>query len=313
MDRGASWWANPCLLSNASREGPMEFNDLLIKQNIDPNSVLVLRHCPIEPVLKEILPILSLDRPELYNAYQQTQTPKVEASMKKTSYVASFIGHKPGEAFFVGLYKKAGSRPLSHQEYWNHKVYLELRDKYGMKGYSGGRDPIVWFDLEMLTDFYGTWAGRLVIDWPGPDRVWSRRAHMNKFSILSVQEEDLRNPEMQPWHRISWSWERLHQLTGKEKDTLKHWRGIYYIFDTSDQKGYVGSAGGADNLLGRWLDYKVSGDGGNKLLKKRDPNNFLFSILQRVPDDTQPDEMSALEIGWKVRLHTREPLGLNAN
>ena len=31
------------------------------------------------------------------------------------------------------------------------------------------------------------------------------------------------------------------------------WRGIYYIFDTSDAKGYVGSAYGEYNPLGRWL------------------------------------------------------------
>ena len=31
---------------------------------------------------------------------------------------------------------------------------------------------------------------------------------------------------------------------------LSEWRGIYYIFDTSDGKGYVGSAYSYDNILG---------------------------------------------------------------
>ena len=44
---------------------------------------------------------------KLYNAYQQTQGKVVEKAMKKAEYVASFIGHEPGKALFVGLYKNA--------------------------------------------------------------------------------------------------------------------------------------------------------------------------------------------------------------
>ena len=47
--------------------------------------------------------------------------------------------------------------------------------------------------------------------------------------------------------------------------TLAEWRGIYYIFDVSDGRGYVGSAYGTDNLLGRWRNYAASGHGGNRI------------------------------------------------
>jgi hypothetical protein len=90
------------------------------------------------------------------------------------------------------------------------------------------------------------------------------------------------------------------------------WRGIYYIVDPSDGRGYVGSAYGTDNILGRWLSYGVPGHGGNKELRKRDPSNFQFSILQRVSPDMQADEVIQLEQTWKTRLHTRE-FGLNEN
>ena len=80
----------------------------------------------------------------------------------------------------------------------------------------------------------------------------------------------------------------------------------------ADRRGYVGSAYGSDNLLGRWRNYAASGHGGNKLLRKRDPNTFRFSILQRVDPDMDTDQIIQLENTWKDRLHTRE-FGLNVN
>ena len=58
----------------------MEFNDLLAKQNIDPKEVLGLRHRPKEPRFHKALPLMAVDRPDLYNAYLQTQTPQVQAA-----------------------------------------------------------------------------------------------------------------------------------------------------------------------------------------------------------------------------------------
>lgn len=289
----------------------MEFNDLLRRQNIDPEGVLVLRHRPKEPRLHQVLPLLAVDRPDLYNAYQQTQTPHVEAAMQKASHVASFVGHSAGKAIFVGLYRNTGHRPLSHLQYWKLKVNKELQ-AFGMSGYQGGRDPILWFELKLM-DFYSEWAGKLVVDWPGIDRSWWRWADRNIIPISAILEEDLLNPEVETWDRISLTWEELGLLPGKWKEALKQWRGIYLIFDESDRKGYVGSAYGRDNLLGRWTNYAASGHGGNKLLKSRDPQHFRFSILQLVAPATPKEEVQALEASWKHRLHTREPFGLNAN
>jgi hypothetical protein len=68
----------------------------------------------------------------------------------------------------------------------------------------------------------------------------------------------------------------------------------------------------AITLLERWLDYAASGHGGNKLLRKRDPKSFRFTILQRVSADMDRDDVIRLEETWKDRLHTRGPHGLNA-
>jgi hypothetical protein len=183
-----------------------------------------------------------------------------------------------------------------------------------MKGFSN-EDPRVtvrWFDLT-LTDFYAFWKGKLIVRWPGLERSWWRRAHRNEIPVLAVLEDSALDTAMPEWGNLILTWEELQVLPVRWKTAISQWRGIYYIFDTSDGKGYVGSAYGANNLLGRWQNYAASGHGGNRLLRQRDPRNFLFSILQRVSPDMDVNEVIQLESSWKMRLHTRRPLGLNDN
>ena len=117
---------------------------------------------------------------------------------------------------------------------------------------------------------------------------------------------------MPDWDRLVLEWRELANLPQSWELRMAEWRGVYLITDRSDAKQYVGSAYGADNILGRWRAYAQTGHGGNKLLRGRDPRNFRFSILQRVSPDMDPEHVIALEDSWKTRLQTRE-LGLNAN
>ena len=80
----------------------MKLNDLLEGHQIDPRNVLVFRHRPHEQGLRKVLPWLAADKPEMFNAYQQTQGPKLERAMQamtNSGWVASFIGHEPGRTF----------------------------------------------------------------------------------------------------------------------------------------------------------------------------------------------------------------------
>ena len=294
----------------------MDLNALLTHESIDPATVLVLRHRPSQARLNRVLPWLASERPELFNAYQQIQGPKLEASMAKlvgTGHVASFLGHHPGEALFVGLYSIEASRPLTLNQYATHPANSEL-EGLGMSPWTGddGRDRILWFDLTK-TDFYSAWKGRLVVGWPPPERSWWRRAHRNDFPVLAITEESVLDGGMPEWDQINLSWAELSTLPARWKAALAQWRAIYYIFDTLDGMAYVGSAYGSDNLLGRWMEYASRGDGGNKLLRGHDPANFRFSILQRVSPDMEVAEVIRLEASWKERLHTRRPHGLNDN
>ena len=64
-------------------------------------------------------------------------------------------------------------------------------------------------------------------------------------------------------------------------------------------------------LLGRWENYRASGDGGNLLLKRRNPESFRFTILELDAPNRDPSDVIRLENSWKQRLHTRKPYGLN--
>lgn len=165
----------------------------------------------------------------------------------------------------------------------------------------------------MLHDFYRTLSGRLILGWPPPERSWWRRAHRNEMPVLSVLEDSTFDAAMPPWEDIVLRWEDLAVLPTRWKAALAQWRGIYYIFDDSDRKGYVGSAYGESDILGRWLDYAARAHGGNRLLRQSEARKFEFSILQRVSPDMEPRNIIRIEGSWKERLHTRAPYGLNDN
>jgi hypothetical protein len=293
----------------------MNLKDLLLSKNIDPQHVLVLRHRPLEPELNKVLPWLAAESPDVFNAYQQTQTMQVERAMTHAAYIAAFIGHEPGKALFVGLYSVKGWKPITPKEYWQIPANGKLK-RFGHEGFTeeSSRSSILWFDL-VLTDFYAHWKGKLIVRWPPLDRNWYRWAHKpnNEMPVLAILEESALDAAMPEWDAIDLTWDELRVLPRQWKSRLSEWRGIYYIFDTSDGKGYIGSAYGEYNLLGRWSNHAARGHGGNRLLQQRNPRNFRFTILQRVSPDMEAHDVIRLESSWKQRLHTRKPYGLNDN
>src|SRR3990172_9422489 len=130
----------------------MNLNDLLLGKGMDPRQVLVFRHRPWEPKLNKVLPWLAAEKPAVFNAYQQTQGPKLESVMQKmagTGYVASFIGREAGKALFVGLYSIRESKPLSCDEYWSIPAHTQLKG-FGMKGFTAEKQSsVLWFDLAL--------------------------------------------------------------------------------------------------------------------------------------------------------------------
>ncbi len=275
-----------------------------------------MRHRPPEPRLAKVIGWLAEEKPDVFNAYQATHGLTVENAMKRMSgdgYLASFIAYGAGKALFIGLYRIGDATPMTKGEYDDHPAYRYMYE-FGMYGFTPSPDhpKILFFDLA-LTKHYAEWKGKLIVKWPPPERSWYRRAENNVMSVIAIHEESVLKAGMPDWDAINLTWDELSLLPANWRNALSHWRGIYYIFDESDGKGYVGSAYGESNIYGRWTEYATSGHGGNKLLKNRDPRCFRFTILQRVSPDMDSEDVIRLESSWKGRLHTRQPFGLNDN
>lgn len=288
----------------------IDLNDLLIKEGIDPSRVFVVRHRPSAKELREVLPWLAAEDEGAYNAYQSQHGSRVEAALIKATHLVSCIGCEPGKAMFVGFYAVNGFKKITKEAFWAKPNNKRLA-KYGTHG-PGDRSEVLWFDLRLSEKFYSL-SGRLILQWPGIERSWWRWAAKNTFAVDAICEESRLVQSLPEWESLILDWQKLQVLPASWRQALSQWRGIYYIFDKVAGMGYVGAAYGTQNILGRWLNYAATGHGGNRLLRARDSENFVFSILQRVSPDMYADEIVAIENSWKERLHTRAPMGLNDN
>jgi hypothetical protein len=291
----------------------LQFEELLAKDGIDPKTVVVFRHSPKEAKLDRIFDWLVAERPDLFNRFQSNHGQKAEASLKKAKYLASFLRFGSRDGLFVGLYEVVDIKERSLVDLAQDRAIIELVE-LGMEDPrvgQEGRSLVADFDLRR-TDWHQEWIGRLVVEWP-PGRNYTRWAGRNEFLIKALTQESLLIPPMPSWSELSLSCSEIALLPNSWRARLSEWRGIYLITDVSDRRAYVGSAYGSENILQRWLNYSRSGHGGNKLLRERNPGNFVFSILQRVSPDMPPSEVVAIENSWKIRLRTRSPDGLNDN
>lgn len=287
----------------------LDLNDLLGKAGVNAAECMVMRHRPTEPALRQALMWLAEDQPAVFNAYQQSHGPVVEKSLAKARWLASFIGHRAGQAVFVGLYSVAGFRQITDAQFWSIKENKQLQT-LGTRGPAEGRDSR-WFDLKPSSKL-SELKGRLVVGWPGIERSWWRWSERNCIPILAIQEESILVRAMPEWDDMVLHWAELESLPSRWHAAMAQWRGVYLIMDESCGKQYVGSAYGKENILGRWLSYSRSGHGGNVELRGRDPRRFRFSILQLVAQDMPAEDVIRLESLWKRRLGSVE-FGLNRN
>lgn len=297
----------------------MPFNDLLIREGVDPAKVIVLRHTLKDPLNKalstELLGRLLDARPGAFNLYQSIQGGATAAAINSLAgrgYIASFIGQRAGQATFVGLYKIEGFSSVAPQDLTGFAEWQTLK-QFGFTPqnmFGADLTASTIFDLQE-TPVLQDWSGKLIIDWPPPDISWRRRAHENTMPVRAITEESNFSPPMPHWRDLLIKWQEISTLPPRWRVALSHWRGIYFIYDSSDGKGYVGSAYGANNLIGRWDYYAQTGHGDVVGLLDRDPNNFTFSILERVAPGADVAEVVAIENSWMKRLHTNAPDGMN--
>lgn len=295
----------------------MTLNDLLNIEGIDPADVIVLRHTLQSPLSTELLGRLVDARPAAFDLYQSIQggpTAAAITALAGRGYIASFIGQRAGQATFVGIYKVQGVLGIAPKDLAFLQEWAVLADLGFTLPMMFGVDPKASCMIELQkTPVLQDWSGKLIVDWPPPAISWRRRAHENTMPIHAITEESNFSPPMPHWRDLLIKWQEISTLPQSWRVALSHWRGIYFIYDSSDGKGYVGSAYGANNLIGRWDYYSQVGHGDVVDLIDRDPRNFTFSILERVAPGADIAEVVSIENSWKKRLHTYAPQGMNLN
>ncbi len=283
---------------------------LLKGVNIDPATVIVFRHRPPQPDLRALLPSFVVEQPEMFRAYQSIQSPPAAAMMKRAKILAAFVGQDTGRAMFAGLSSIGGWREVVEADLASGTSQSRLAE-LGITFSLAPCAKDTFFDLTSLPDFK-EWVGRLEVDWPSRGLNWKLWANRAEFNIRAIHEESRFSEGMPHWSELSLKWRILRDLPKSWREKLSGWRGIYYIFDEARRLGYVGSASGSENILGRWRDYAATGHGGNKQLRQSRADDLRFSILQLTEQDRDPRDVVRLEQTWMTRLMTRTH-GLNAN
>lgn len=285
---------------------PLTFNSLLEDRGLNEDTVL-LRNT--EPCLRGALPYIASERPDLFCAYQQVQGVQLGKALGRAKVMASFVGEDSADALFVTCFAISNVRPITFQEFWSEPENQELASF----GYLGVQEGSVATRCTLTpTNALREFSGRLVASWPPPAVSWWRWADRNIFPIVALYREPFPHRQVPDWKEMVLDWATLTSLPRSWEAALSQWRGIYFIYDARRKAGYVGSAYGKDNILGRWRTYAASGHGGNAGLRDSKAEDLLFSILQRTSPDLEADEIVQLESTWKERLHTRRH-GLNRN
>ncbi len=293
----------------------MEFNDLLRGAGFDLRDVAVMLHQPSAAGQRGALLSVVSDHPDLFELYQDNHPKGPEATLRARKFAASFVVNDLGEGRFVGLYRIRG---------WTHQSYADLamdpRRRVLAEKITGenlsffdnkdGEGRAI-FDLELLADFAAL-KGRLIVPRP-TGRAYVRLAENCVLPIICIEHEARFIPPLPNWDVLVMDQHSILTIPQAWADKLSQWRGVYYIVDTTDGAGYVGSAYGAENILGRWRAHVGQDTGVTVELAKRDPSDFRFAILELLAPNAVMEDVVIRESSWKERLATRISGGLNKN
>ena len=149
--------------------------------------------------------------------------------------------------------------------------------------------------------------------------IWNPDKGLDEKSFPGYKEVSIGFNELKKKLEISDEW----------RTALRSRKGVYLISNKQSGKLYVGSAYGANGILGRWKTYLESGYDKNEVENGKYPNkklqelvkkeglsyikkNFQYSILETFTDDVSDEYIISRESHWKEVLLSRE-FGYNAN
>ena len=277
---------------------PMMFNSLLSQIGLIPADVIMLRHQDRSAEPGRTPYELWRDNRPGFEIYQSVQSIKNRPRLSRTPAWASFVVTLDGATMFAGLYavKYVGllveDRPCPHK---NAVDRAGRSDDYELK-----RDDRL-IDME----------GKLFVDWGEGTRAWVQRADRQNKPIIELRPE-FKEREFPGYLGFMEPLSRVAALPINWIEILKHANGVYLLTCPKTKEQYVGSAYGAEGFWHRWMEYVLTGHGGNVALKSREPSDYQVSILEVAGSNANIDDILKMEARWKYKLQSQE-MGLNRN
>ena len=272
----------------------LTFNDLLALGGIDPARVRLVRHQDNRLRPGRLYEAWRNDR----DAFEDYQAVQSKDRFPIGDLLASFVVTEARKTVFVGLYRVAdvGTLPAGS---------IDVLVRHDTSGHYK-------YDLQLVDELEG-YRDRAVIDWGAGVRSWVQRAATQAKPVIEIAKQyEPRFPGFREFVRLV---DDVPTLPNSWQQVLRSVKGVYLLVDLESGHQYVGSAKGADSLLGRWISYVDGGDGGDVGLKaagRKGRRHYQVSVLEVVDENTPDDTIERIESYWKNKLLSRQ-FGLNRN
>lgn len=177
----------------------------------------------------------------------------------------------------------------------------------------------VGYEYETLTK-YEKYFGRLIVKFKNNATQMIRKAEtvIDDCEVVQILPDTFDNDLFPGYEKVNIAWDELKRVIEKDnwKTALQNQKGVYLLTDISNGKMYVGSAYGAQMILGRWRAYVNNGHGSNVGLRtlafEHIKANFRYSILDIYKSTTDDQIIIDRESWWKQVLQSRK-FGYNEN
>ncbi|MEA2756559.1 MAG: hypothetical protein QOJ54_2848 [Aliidongia sp.] len=277
---------------------PILFNSLLAQFGIAPADTILLRHQDKRAAPGRTPYELWRDNRPAFEDYQSGQSFANGPKLRRAPNWASFVGTPDGATMFVGLYSAKYKGLLAEDAPEPHIDGI---------AFAGSHDVYELRVDERLADL----EGKLFIDWGQGKLAWVQRADNQNKPIVEMHPK-FQEREFPGFLSLR---EPLSKVAGLPKTwivPLMQAKGVYLLTCHKTHEQYVGSASGEEGFWQRWMEYVMTGHGGNVALKSREYSDYQVSILEVAGSASNLDDIRSMESRWKEKLQSRE-MGLNKN
>jgi hypothetical protein len=190
----------------------------------------------------------------------------------------------------IEIFKNGDIATMLHGQYWNYnksKSFKAGQITVGLVKIKPTEDDWLLFHIGQVTkdlnklnavgyEFedlpeYKKYVGRLIVKFKNKAQTMIRNAEsvIEDCYVSQILPDTFDNDLFPGYEKVNITWHEMNRVLEKDnwKTALQNQKGVYLMTDMSNGKMYIGSAYGANMILGRWRSYVKTGHGGNIGLK----------------------------------------------